>query len=154
MIMISRNVLRRSEPRGNTYLNPRYFTTGRQYQYVNVHDDGNETANWYRVNHSSEGRAWGASSHFEFTGQQARLSFNMGTKTCPDGSTKYVDENCTVNITVLHVDSDTGETLDRETFNRRVGTNYSFSPKKDGYFKDSEGNPYIAYPSNQSYSGR
>lgn len=52
----------------------------------------------------------------------------------------------TADVTIKHVDSDTGKVLDTETSTVDVDKEYSFKPKTKGTFKDGEGNPYIASP--------
>ncbi|MEK4951947.1 PKD domain-containing protein [Bacillus sp. FSL W8-1127] len=62
-------------------------------------------------------------------------------------------EKQTFYITVRHVDSDTGRVLSSKTDAIQEGNSYSYSSYPKGYFKDSQGNPYVPSPENQYYSG-
>lgn len=75
-------------------------------------------------------------------------------KECPDGTFVGLDEDCTLDIEITHIDAKTGETLLIENIKEYVDREYTFVPKERGYFTDSDGNPYVASPADQKFSGR
>ncbi|MFD2658474.1 hypothetical protein [Gracilibacillus thailandensis] len=150
LVMNGDHVIRRSSPRGLKTYTPRYFIKGRAYTRVTQNEDW--TAIWYGVRNS--GTFYTASPYWTFGGDRAILSYSMNKKSCPDGSTVYVDQDCRVNVTINHIDADTGKKLKTNKSKATVGKNYSYSPVSRGTFKDKDGNPYVAYPSDQKKSGK
>lgn len=142
LIMIGSPVIKRTSPRSNeSGWNVGYFTEGKTYNRVNQNEQ-NSTAIWYGVRDG--GTRWASSVYWGFGGDQAVLSYERNTKKCPDGSTVYVGEACTVEVTIYHKDINTDKNLDIEKKKATVGKEYSFSPKKKGAFKDSQGRPYVS----------
>lgn len=154
LTMNTSGVIRRHEPRGiGSGLQYGYFSVGKTYTRVTQDED--YTAVWYGVRspHDSNKTRWASTAYWTFGGQQAHLTYNMNKKTCPDGSTVFVNQACKANVTILHVDKDTGKQLQKETKKATVGQKYSFSPKARGTFKDNRDRPYVPYPANQAQSG-
>lgn len=155
LVMNTEGVIRRSQPRAN---NPddvgKYFTKEKKYTKID-HDEREGTAIWYGVRSPEDGnkKRWTSSPFWTFSGSQAVLKYQVSHKTCPDGTVVTLDKDCTVNVTIYHKDYDTGKTLRTDTQKATVGKNYSFSPVSKGTFKDSKGNPYVSYPSNQTATG-
>lgn len=67
-------------------------------------------------------------------------------KVTGDMTINFYYKIATADVTIKHVDSDTGKLLDTETNTVDVDKRYAFKPKTKGTFKDEEGNPYIASP--------
>jgi hypothetical protein len=47
-------------------------------------------------------------------------------------------------ITVRHVDKQTGDLLETETISQKVGTKYTVKPKADGHYRDKNDAPYVS----------
>ncbi|WP_047980659.1 hypothetical protein [Ornithinibacillus contaminans] len=149
LTMIGNPVLKRTTPRG---LNNRgYFTLGATYNRTSQ-DESAGTSIWYGVKDGSY-TSWTSSAYWRFGGSQANLSYQKDTKKCPDGTTVYADQSCTVNVTIYHKDANSGETLRTDKKKATVGKKYSFSAEKNGVFKDSKNRPYVSVPANATESG-
>lgn len=55
-------------------------------------------------------------------------------------------------ITIEHIDDKTGEVLDKETVETPRYEEFEISPKPKGFFKDKDGNDYIAVPKDQKFN--
>lgn len=150
--MIGNGVIRRIEPRGTTN-SGNYFDYNRFYQRVN--QDQKSTVVWYGVSspHDSGRTRWAASSYWAFGGTIATLSYQVTKKVCPDGSIVNINQRCTVDVTITHKDYATGKILMQTKVKSTVGNSYSYAPEKAGFFKDSNGNPFVASPEGQKYEG-
>lgn len=153
LIMNTEGVARRNYARETGY-SGQYFSKGSPYTRVSQNE--NYTAIWYGVRspHDNNATKWAVSSYWTFGGLQAELTYSMGKKQCPDGTTVYADQDCNVNVTILHKDWETGAILQKETSKATVGKSYSYSPKSRGTYKDKNNNPYVAYPTGQSAKGK
>lgn len=67
-------------------------------------------------------------------------------KVTGDMTINFYYKIATADVTIKHVDADTGKVLDIETSTVDVDKKYSFKPKTKDTFKDEKGNPYIASP--------
>lgn len=133
------NVIRRAVPRGvNPSENGKYFVQGQAYQRVSQ-DESTGVAVWYGVRSPHDGNAvrWTSSSYWTFGGTTATLSYRL----------KKID------VIIRHIDADTGKVLGTEKEKVILNHEFAAKPKGSGFFKDKEGNPYVASPSNQSFKG-
>lgn len=166
--MIGTDVIKRTTISGGSESgNYRYFAPSRIYRSNSV-DDGtsNQVNSFYRVNdnvtatiggrtyRATKKNKWGASTFWDFTGDQARLRYEKTKKTCPDGTKVDIDEDCTVDVTIHHIDFDTGEKLHTDKKKATVGKNYSYEPEKKGKFKDENDYDYVAFPEGQKETGK
>lgn len=152
LTMIGEQVVRRTSPRSSeSGWDVGWFNTGNTYNRKSTNESLG-TAIWYGVRDSGSTR-WASSANWQFGGTQARLTYEVSQKKCPDGSVVNVDQDCQVNVTLYHKDAKTGDTLEKEKAKATVGKSYSYSPKGRGHFKDSDNNPYVASPENQKKSG-
>ncbi|MFZ7947179.1 MULTISPECIES: hypothetical protein [Bacillaceae] len=133
------SAIRRSVPRGvNPNENGKYFTLGQTYQRVEQ-DESTGVAVWYGVRSPHDGNAvrWTSSSYWTFGGATAKLSYRF----------KEVD------VTIRHVDADTGKILGTEKDKVIINHEFEAKPKPSGHFKDKDGNLYIPSPANQNFKG-
>ncbi|KRG16861.1 hypothetical protein ACA29_02990 [Lederbergia galactosidilytica] len=130
-------VIRRSVPRGvNPNESGKYFGLGQVYQRVSQ-DESAGVAIWYGVRspHDRNATRWTSSSYWTFGGTTAVLSYRL----------KPID------ITIRHIDAESKKVLGTEREKIIINHVFSAKPKTSGYFKDSEGNPYVAFPGSQSF---
>jgi MucBP domain len=130
-----------------------YFELGRVYQMKQT--NSSRTTMWYGVVSPHDGGEirWASSAYWTFGGDIAVLKYEVTKKTCPDGSVVNINQACQVNVTVRHVDANTGKVLRTDNKKATVGKSYSFSAEPKGTFKDSQNRPYVPVPSNQKASG-
>ncbi|MEC1158684.1 MucBP domain-containing protein [Cytobacillus horneckiae] len=154
LTMLNEGVARRDYPRQTGYSGGLYYDQGRVYQKIDQ-DESAGAAIWYGVNspHDSGKKRWGSSAYWGFGGDIATLSYQIDKKSCPDGSTVNMNQDCQANVTINHVDSNTGKTLKTDNKKATVGKSYTFSAEDKGVFKDSKNNPYVPAPANQKFTG-
>lgn len=152
LTMIGEQVIKRTSPRSSeSGWNVGWFNTGNTYNRVSTDESSGATI-WYGVRESGNTR-WSSSSNWQFGGTQARLTYEVSQKKCPDGSVVNVGQDCKADVTLYHKDAKTGDILETVKTKATVGKSYSFSPKERGHYKDSNKNPYVASPTNQKKSG-
>lgn len=149
--MLVSDAVRRSGPR-TTDNGGNYFTKGKTYS-AKTHSE-KYTAVWYGVSSPHDGgdTRWAASLYWRSQGDPATIRYDVGGKTCPDGSKVAKSEPCTVDVTIRHVDIDTGQLLRLDQKKSTVGDDYSYKPAKPGTFT-KDGMPYIATPLGQKFEG-
>lgn len=152
--MNTEGVLRRAKPREGGLDNLIYFTQGATYQMKTYDQSG--VVIWYGVASPKDGgkTKWAASPYWNFAGEIATISYQSTKKTCPDGSVIDSTQKCSIDITIKHKDSGSGKILRTDHKTLKEGTSYTFVPEKKGVFKDSKGNPYVASPSTQKFTGK
>jgi len=145
-------VARRTKPRESGY-SGKYFTKNKKYQKRK--QDQSWVVVWYGVVSPEDGGAirWAASPYWTFGGEIATLSYQINKKECPDGSVVNVDQACTVKVTIYHKDAETGKILRTDNKKATVGKTYTYKPEPKGTFKDANGNPYVATPTGQKFTG-
>ena len=132
LIMNSYPTIKRTYPRSNETGSQRgYFEQWQDYKAVTQNED--KTAIWFGVKTGS-GTRWASSSYWTFGGDQAKISYKLSK----------------VKVTINHIDKDTKKVLLKETKSIKIGSSYTYKPKKKGYFEDKEGNPYVALDSAKS----
>lgn len=150
--MLTSNAIRRSGPRA-TDNGGHYFTKGKTYTYRDHSEK--YTMIWYGVRSpvDNDQTKWAGSLYWRSLGDPATIRYDTSGKTCPDGSKVPKSEPCTVDVTIRHVDMDTGKLLRTDKKKSTVGDDYSFKPAKNGTFTNSNGIPYTATPSGQKFEG-
>lgn len=154
LIMGNNGVARRHFPRETGWSGGRYYTVGQTYQRVEQNED--HTVVWYGVSSPEEGgeTRWAGSAYWIFGGKPAVLSYKVRQKTCPDGSVVNLNQTCSISVKVKHVDAKTNEILREDQHKVKIGENYRYTPEQKGVFKNKNGNPYVAVPLNQQYTGK
>ncbi|USK62330.1 hypothetical protein [Peribacillus asahii] len=149
--MLTTDAVRRGSPRG-TDNGGNYFTYNKTY--TTTTESQKYTMIWYGVRspHDGDKTRYAASLYWRSQGTQAVISYDVGMKTCPDGTKVKKTEKCTVDVTIKHVDIDTNNVLKTETLKSTVGDDYEYLPKKKGTFT-TNGIPYSPYPSGQKFEG-
>lgn len=154
LIMMNDGVARRNYARETGYSGGKYFEKGRSYQRKTQNEKN--TVVWYGVKSPHDGgqTKWASSAYWKFGGENAELSYQVNQKKCPDGSTVNVNQTCSINITIKHIDANTNQVLRTDNEKLKVGSSYSYSAEAKGTFKDQNKNPYVASPLNQKFEGR
>lgn len=144
------NAIKRKSPRGGgNGWTLGYFVPGKTYTTTGF-NESEGVANWYRVKDDQKGvgsykpplykptfqNRWTASTYWDFNGTIATLSL----------------EKTHAHLRIQHIDATTQNLLKEEKEVVRANKKYSFYPKKNGYFKDKDGNPYIATPEGQMFN--
>lgn len=143
--MLHSEVIKQKKPRGGSsgVGDLGYFVPGKIYRSTSV-NESKGVANWFEVIDDQKGfgpfkpptyqatneKRWTSSAFWEFHGDVARLSLDITHAT----------------VKIQHIDETNKKLLDEESRQVKLGNTLTVSPKTKGYFKDKDGNEYIAVP--------
>ena len=135
LIMMNDGVARRNYARETGYSGGKYFEKGRSYQRKHK----TRKILWFGTGLRVRMMAGKQNGHQVHTGSSAGKMLNCHIKSikkCPDGSTVNVNQTCSINVTIKHVDANTNDVLRTDNEKLKVGSSYSYSAEGKGTFKD------------------